>query len=142
MTFVNYNTTRNSISNAVIYNEKTGGRTTRPENIDGNWNTMGAFMFNTAIDSAGYFNINTFTNVNYNNYVAYLTPNKKSGSVKNTTRSTSLGERLEASYRNNWLEFSLDGSLTYTHSRNEQQSQSNLDTWQFSYGASANITLP
>lgn len=142
MTFVNYSNTSNSISNKVTYDEKTGGRTTRPENINGNWNAMGAFMFNTAIDSAGYFNVNTFTNANYNNYVAYLALDNHQSSVKNTTRSTSIGERLEASYRRTMFEFSIDGSFTYTHSRNQLQSQSNLDTWQFAYGASANVTLP
>ena len=142
MTFVNYSNTSNSISNKVTYDEKTGGRTTRPENINGNWNAMGAFMFNTAIDSAGYFNVNTFTNANYNNYVAYLALDNQQSSVKNTTRSTSIGERLEASYRRTMFEFSIDGSFTYTHSRNQLQSQSNLDTWQFAYGASANVTLP
>jgi hypothetical protein len=140
MTFVNYSNTSNSISNKVTYDEKTGGRISRPENINGNWNAMGAFMFNTAIDSAGYFNVNTFTNVNYNNYVNYVVVGNQS--EKNTTRSTSLGERLEASYRRTWFELSIDGSLTYTHSRNQLLSQSNLDTWQFAYGASANVTLP
>ena len=53
MTFVNFSMTRNSISDMVTYDDKTGGRTTQPENINGNWNARGAFMFNTAIDSAG-----------------------------------------------------------------------------------------
>ena len=142
MAFLNYSNTRNGISNRVTYDDKTGGRTTRPENINGNWNMNGALMFNTAIDSAGHFNVNTFTNVNYNNYVAYAARNASSSSVKNTTRSTSLGERLETSYRNSWLELALDGSLNYTHSRNQLQQQSNLDTWQFAYGGSVNISLP
>ena len=82
MTFVNYSNTRNSISDKVTYDETTGGRTTQPENINGDWNAMGAFMFNTAIDTTGYFNINMFTNVNYNNYVGYLSLDNKSSSVK------------------------------------------------------------
>jgi hypothetical protein len=142
MTYVNYSTTSNSISNMVTYDEKTGGRTTQPQNINGNWNVSGAFMFNTAIDTAAYWNVNTSTDVKYNNYVGYLSLDNTSSSVKNTTRSLSLGERLEGSYRNDWLELSLDGSLNYTHSRNKLQTQSNLDTWQFAYGASVNITAP
>ena len=42
MTFINFSTTNNSISNKVTYDEKTGGRITRPENINGNWNVMGS----------------------------------------------------------------------------------------------------
>lgn len=142
MTYLNLSTTSNSISSMVTYDEKTGGRTTRPENINGNWDISGAFMFNTALDSAARWNINTFTNIGYNNYVGYLSLDKNINSQKNTTRTTTIGEQLSANFRNSWLEVGLDGSLNYTHTRNLLQSQSNLDTWQFAYGGSVNIYLP
>ena len=142
MAHVNYSNTRNSISNMVTYNEQTGGRTTRPENINGNWNLSGAFMFNTALDSVGMWTVNTFTNIRYNNYVGYLALDRNSDSQKNTTKTVQVGEQLALSYRNSWLEVSLDGSLDYTHTRNLLQSQSNLDTWQFAYGGSFNFYLP
>ena len=128
MVHLNYSNTRNSISNMVTYDEETGGRTTRPENINGNWNISGALMFNTALDSVGYWTVSTFTNVRYNNYVGYLALDQYSGSRKNTTKTTTIGEQLTASFRNSWLEVSLDGSVDYTHTRNLLQSQNNLDT--------------
>ena len=142
MAHVNYSNTRNCISNMVTYDEQTGGRTTRPENINGNWNLSGAFMFNTALDSVGMWTVNTFTNIRYNNYVGYLALDRNSDSQKNTTKTVQVGEQLALSYRNSWLEVSLDGSLDYTHTRNLLQSQSNLDTWQFAYGGSFNFYLP
>ncbi len=142
MTFVNFSTTSNSISNKVTYDDKTGGRITKPENINGNWNANGAFMFNTAIDSAGVWNINTFTDVNYQNNVGYLTLDNSSDAQKNTTKVLGVGERLSMGYRNSWLEVNLNGSLNYNHARNELQSSSNMDTWQFSYGPSLTATMP
>ncbi len=142
MTYVNFSSTSNSVSSKVTYDDTTGGRTTRPENINGNWDVSGAFMFNTAIDSVGIWNVNTFTNVNYNNYVSYLSLDQTSDSQKNKTRTLTLSERLAGSYRNDWLEIELDGSLNYTHARNELQEESNLDTWQFAYGATINLTAP
>lgn len=142
MTFINFSTTNNSISNKVTYDEKTGGRITRPENINGNWNVMGAFMFNCSIDSAGVWNLNTDTYLGYNNYVSYLSLDKQSDSQKNTTRSTTWRERLSFSYRNNWLELSLDGTLNYNHATNKLQPNSNLNTWQFSYGPSMTLAAP
>jgi hypothetical protein len=142
MANVNFSTTRNSISSKVTYDALTGGRTTQPENINGNWDANGVFMFNTAIDSTGFWNVNTFTNVGYNNYVGYLTLDQTSDSQKNTTRTLTLNERLAGSYRNEWLEIELDGSVRYIHARNKLQSSSDLDTWQFAYGATVNITLP
>ena len=141
MTFVNLSMTRNSISDMVTYDDKTGGRTTQPENINGNWNARGAFMFNTAIDSAGVWNINTFTTLAYTNAVGYLSLDGKT-SQKNTTKQTQVGERIAMGYRNNWLEVNLNGTLNYNHARNKLQASSNMNTWQFSYGPSITITMP
>ena len=142
MTFVNFSTTSNSVSNKTTYNTETGGTITRPENIDGNWNSNLGFMFNTAIDSAGYFNMNTFTNLSYNHNVGYVSVNSLSDSEKSVTKALGIGERLSASYRNEWFEFELSGSLNYTYRRSELQSNNNLDTWQFSYGAMTGVTAP
>ena len=142
MANVSFSTTRNSISNMVTYDAASGGRTTRPENINGNWNAFGMFMFNTAIDSAGFFNVNTFTTLRYNNSVGYVSVGRNTDSQKSTTKSTTVGERLAASYRNSWLEFELNGSLEYMHARSELQSNNNLDTWTFSYGGSLQLTAP
>ena len=143
MTSINYSNTRNSISNKVTYIEETGGRITRPENINGNWDFSGTLMFNTAIDSTGYWSVSTFTNGRYNNYVGFLsTGDEKLSSVKNTTRTTEIGEQLSLNFRNSWLEVVTDGSLTYTHTRNLLQAQNNMNTWQFAYGASLNVYLP
>ena len=141
MTFVNFSMTRNSISDMVTYDDKTGGQTTQPENINGNWNARGAFMFNTAIDSAGVWNINTFTTLAYTNAVGYLSLDGKT-SQKNTTKQTQVGERIAMGYRNNWLEVNLNGTLNYNHARNKLQASSNMNTWQFSYGPSITATMP
>ena len=141
MTYINYSNTRNAISNMVTYDETTGGSTTRPENINGNWDIKAAFMYNTALDSAANWNVNTYTDLGYNNYVGYLSEDNAT-SQKNTTRTTSIAERLSGSWRNSWLEIALDGSFTYTHTRNLLQSENDLDTWQFAYGGSLNLTAP
>lgn len=139
---VDYSNTRNSISRMVTYDEKTGGRTTRPENINGNWNASAGFTYNVAIDTIGVWNLSTSTNYNYTNNVGYITLNRNESSQKNTTRTSSVRERLQLSYRKNWFEITLDGNVNYNHSRNLLQSNSNLDTWHFSYGGSMNIYAP
>ncbi len=142
MTFVDFNNTQNSISNKVTYNEKTGGRITRPENINGNWNVNSALMFNTPLDSAGYWNINTFANLNYSNNVGYISLSRDANSIKNTTRDMTVGDRLAGSYRNSWLEVELNGAFNYRHSNNKLQPASNSNVWQYSYGGSISATAP
>lgn len=146
MSFVNFSTTSNSISSMVTYDELTGGRTTRPENINGDWNIMFGGMYNQAIDTVGVWYVNTFTNVMYSNNVGYVSLAPSYNSQKNTTKNTTLGERISLSFRPTWglwsTEFEVDGSVTYNHTYNELQSRGNSDTWEFSYGGTVSITAP
>lgn len=139
--YANYRTTRNSISNQVTYDPETGGSTSKPENINGNWSADGGLSFNTALDTLANWNVGTDTRLWYNNFVSYVTLSQ-SLPQHNTTRTMSLNERLTASYRNEWLEVTIDGNCNYQHSRNKLQPNADLDTWRFSYGGSVNITLP
>jgi len=137
----NYRHIRNSISNKVTYNPATGGSVSRPENINGNWNADGGFNFNTAIDSAAHWNVGSDTRLRYNNYVSYVSQ-AQADAQKNTTRTTNLNQRLNVSFRNDWLEVTLDGNVNYQHSRNELQPTADLDTWRFSYGGQVMLRLP
>jgi len=143
MTFINFSTTSNSIANKTTYNtDGSGGTITRPENVNGNWNGNMGFMFNTSIDSTGYFNVNTFTNLGYNHNVGFVSTGTSLESQKSVTTSLTVGERLATSFRNDWLEIELNGSLNYMRSRSELQKNSNMDTWQFSYGGMIGVTAP
>ena len=140
--FFHFQNTMNNISDRRIYNEETGGYTTMPENINGNWSLFGMVGGNIALKNKKY-TINTFTRANYQNMVSYISSNAvTTDSDKNTTKRLSMGERLRGTYRNDWWEISLNGSLDYTHSRNSYQESGNMDTYQFSYGASTNVRLP
>ncbi len=173
---INYEQTSNSISSRVVYDENTGVRYTRPDNISGNWNAGGNFMFNTPLDYDRYLTLTTNTNVRYNNAVGYIsttdshastrallgiyyTPrllsatggsgtdyseiydNATNLSQKNTTRTLDIDETLNLAYRRSWFDIGLVGRVQYKHARATLTDNSNLDTWQFSYGASANFTF-
>ena len=142
MTFVNFSTTSNSVANKTTLNTETHGTITRPENINGNWNGNLGFMFNTAVDSAAFFNVNTFTNLSYNHNVGFVSIDNASDSQESVTKTLGINERLAGSYRNEWLEIELNGSLGYNHSRSELQPNNDLDTWQFSYGGMVGVTAP
>lgn len=141
MTHFSFTATQNSISNSTRYNEETGGLITRPENINGNWNAFGIFGFNTALKNKKY-TINTFTNVNYQNNVAFLYNQDTKNNDRNTSTGLTLGERVTGSYRNDWFEFSLNGSINYTAERNKLRPENNQEPYTYSYGASTNITMP
>ena len=159
-----FSQTRNSVSNLMVYDEATGVRYTRPENINGNWSANGHYMFNSALGEKKLFNIHTFTNLSYNNSVGYVSSMSSASSApirpmyltayenynnifasvnpsRSTTRTTGVGERLNLSYRTGWYDIGLEGRLNYQHSRSTLQENANMDTWNFSYGANANFSF-
>ena len=142
MAFINYSNTRNSVSNMVTYDEKTGGRFTQPQNINGNWNVRSSFMYNASIDTTGVWYVNSMTNFGYVNSVNYVNLDRDDTAEKNYTRTTTLGQRLGFSYRNGWLEVELNGNVDYTINKNKLQPNSNMNTWNFQYGTDITITAP
>lgn len=158
---MDFSQTSNSISNMMVYDQTTGVRYTRPENISGNWNANGRFMFNSGLGAEKLFTVSTFTNLGYNNSVGYVSVFGRNGRAagtsegttdydaifansnaqKNTTRTWNVGEHLRANYRKSWFDVGVFGNLNYQHSRSRLQENANMDTWNFAYGAEANLTF-
>ena len=164
---VNGQLRRNSISNRMIYDDKTGVSYRRPENINGNWSTNANFMINTPFTWAPTFSIASHTDVGYSNEVGYISRLSDSqgnisgavaaldgtyegydrifaaaNSAKNTTKNLRLNENLTLTYRHDWFDINLNGRVNYQHARATLQESANMDTWNFSYGGSFNLRLP
>jgi len=139
---LNFSTTSNSVAQMVKYDPTTGGRTSKPENINGNWNIGGNFTYNTALDTIGRFNINTTTDLNYANNVGYIDLLRDGNISKMSTKATTVAERLGASYRNDWFELELNGRVQYNYSYNALQENSKLSTWNFNYGFNTTLQAP
>ena len=127
--------TQNAITNKVTY-AANGVRTSEPVNINGNWNMFGMFGINTAFKNNKKFTVGTFTNASYNNNVGYI------GDLKNTTTGLTIGERLNGTYRNDWLEVGLNGSLNYTFEKDKLNSLNNQEPYTFSYGGNLQVYTP
>ena len=144
---VRFDQTNNSISNAVTYDTTTGVRTTRPENINGNWSTSAWAGFNSALGPKKYWNFSTNFNFNYNNSVGYMQEEGAASSVKATTRSYNLGNNTRLNYRYDWgdtgygIEVGANGGINYQHARNDIQSRNDLDTWMYNYGGNLQVNL-
>jgi len=135
-----FNQTNNSISTATTYDTETGVRTTRPENINGNWSSWLWAGFNTALGKQKYWNFSNNVNLNYNNSVGYMQQTGSLSSVKSTTKRLSVGDNIRLNYRYDWgesgygIDFGINGGFDYSHARNDIQTSANLDTWSFNYG--------
>ena len=135
--------TQNAISNKRQYSTSDGVWTTKPENINGNWNVFGMFGINTAFKNNKKFTVGTFTNASFNNNVGYVTIGESiDDAQKNTTTALSLGERLNGTYRNDWLEVGLNGSLNYTFEKDKLNPKNNQEPYTFSYGGNLQFYTP
>lgn len=163
MTNINYRSTSNSVSNMTVNNKMTGGTVSMPKNIDGNWNAMGMFVFNTAFKDKR-FTVGSFSNVSFNNMASYFSNASSSEEAqsmirvdnfqhfledfrnlkaeKNITKNTSLSERLNFAFRTDLFDVGINGSIQYSNVTNKLQPKSNARTYNYSYGINGNLNLP
>lgn len=141
MAHLMFNATQDAVSNKTVYDDITGARTITPENINGNWNAFGMFGFNTALKNKKY-TINSFSRLNYQNQVSFDEDKESHASLRSKATNLTLAENFNGAYRNDWFEFSLNGSIEYNWERSKLKPQNNQEPYTFSYGASTNITLP
>ena len=139
---IRFQTTQNSVAQMVKYDPKTGGTTSKPENINGNWSVSGNLTFNTALDTLGRFNLNVSLDDSYSNRVGYIDLYRNGNVSKMTTKSLTSGGRLGGSYRSDWFELELNGGLQYNYSYNAMQENSKLNTWNFNYGFNTTMQAP
>ena len=125
----------------MTYNETTGGRISRPENINGNWSVNGGGSFNIGLDTLNRWDFSGGINGSYRHQVGYVNLNRTAVPDRNVTHTYNLSPDVSLSYRNSWLNFSLNGRATYAHTENELQASRNLSTWNYNYGGNCGITF-
>ena len=134
--------TSNSIGNIVTYNETTGGRISKPENINGNWSANLGMSFNIGLDTLNRWDVSGSVNGRYDHRVGYVNLNRTAVPDRNVTHTYNLSPELRLSYRVRMFSFSLNGRATYARTENRLQATNNLTTWNFQYGGNTNIRLP
>lgn len=112
-----------------------------PENINGNWNIFGVFNSNTALKNKK-FTVNTSTMGRYNNQVSFLYNDISRLNDRNKVTNLSLIQRLNLTYRNDWFEFGLNGSLEYSWEKSMLQPEKNQQPYVYSYGANTTVYMP
>ena len=156
------NTLRSVTTKTTIINDIYGAQMTQPFNLDGFWsNWSGNLGLNTSFtfpDDRYSFTTSTQGGYTHQEGLTSTASSKdeavaisddqvlRGGSDPNEHRSNSNSitarENLSFEYRDDYVTASLDGSLSYRHSENDQAAQSIKDTYDFSYGASFMAYIP
>lgn len=87
---VDFSTTSNSIEQRIVYDETTGVRYSRPENINGYWRANGRLMYNFSFGPEQLFSLTTNTELGYTQNVGYVSRMGTARYVRELFRAYSL----------------------------------------------------
>ena len=146
---LNYSHTYNAVATSMVYDKATGRTTTKPVNIDGNWNATTSIGYGQTVKlNKGLLKFENNLGFNYNHSVDLNSVAGVSANTESVVHNTSIDERLSATYQlpagegrgNHELGASIGGSYNnVTSSRDDFQ---RINAGNFSYGLSALLQLP
>ena len=144
---LSYNNTMNNTTTVTYYDLMTGNTITELENYSGNWGANGFLTFSTPLSNQK-FSITSRSMANYSEN-GTLTGEIVNGKADHNTKKESitssliLSETLQANYRTDVFDFSIDGSIMYQKSDNANTSLSNNgETFNYTIGFDGNLHLP
>ena len=133
----------NSIAYGFIYDRETGVRTSKPENVNGNWRAGTSGGVDFPLDKDDRWRLKENVDYSYNCSVDLSGTDETMQATRSVVRSHYLTENLSLRYRpNTKLSFALSGSLLYQNSTSNRESFQRLNVFTFHYGASAQLELP
>lgn len=127
--------TQNAIAHAMTYDATTGVRTYSPRNVDGNWGARVSADYQKTLDKKQRFVLNAATDFNYRNSVDYV-------SELSLVRNLGTSENLRLNMRLSQYIFDLDVAVKYLHVTSSRANFEDINSFDFKYGASAQIPLP
>ncbi|WP_277116687.1 outer membrane beta-barrel protein [Bacteroides heparinolyticus] len=134
----NFRNTFNDFAEEVLYNNKTGARTYRTVNIDGNWLAEGMLQWQKLL---GKFLVSARARASIQNSVGLFNENAQTEATKSRTRTTGNNINLKCSYQPQWGYIELSGGWQTYRSHN-LLTDTHLETSDYNIGISGSIELP
>lgn len=137
---VAYDLWSNLVSQSMLYDLKTGVRTYRPENINGNWALAAKVYYASTLDKRNRWNYQLTTEFNYrhsedNASLAQSASSKRVGTDRLLTKP-----RFNVYYSRNYYRLSGEVSGEWIHAMSDRFA--NQDVFNISYRLSGGVPLP
>lgn len=136
-----WRTTKNKASNTTVYDPDTGGKTVTPMNISGDWGVASSLGWNKTLPG-NYFTLSEHFSEQYNNYMSYLYNSKTKLNDVNSIRRLMVKDSFDTTFRNSWIELTLNLNGQYTSERSLLRPDMNQDPWSVGAGLNALFILP
>ena len=146
--YVNYSHTYNAVATSMVYDKATGRTTTKPVNVDGNWNLMGYFNYGRNLYGKSRLRFENNLGFTYNHSVDLNSVAGSTASAESTVHNINLTDQLSVNYQlpagegrgNHELSVGLSGSLNHVTSNRDDFQR--VKAGNFSYGLAALLQLP
>ena len=133
----------NEVAYGFIYDRETGVRTSKPQNVNGNWQMSANGSISLPLDKKDKLRLSESMDYRYTHSIDLVGTNAAMEATRSTVGSNYLTERLSLRYRpTSKMEFGINGSLTYQHSSSNRESFETLNVYTYHYGTNAQIELP
>ena len=133
----------NAVAYGFIYDRETGVRTTKPENINGNWQANADAGIDMPLDKKDRLRLKESAKYSYQHSVDLAGTSDNLVATRSTVGSHYVTEKLSLDYQpTSKLEFGLSGTLVYQHSNGSRENFQTLDVFTYHYGANAQLELP
>ena len=137
-----YGITQNAVTMGYVYDRTTGGRTYRPENVNGNWYASGGMNFSTPLDKPRRLTLSGSTSASFNQNVDYIGIEGEYAARRSTVHNLYLTQGLRLDYRINKYQFGAKANGTWTHATSRREDFRTINAADFSYGVTAKLDLP
>ena len=139
---INYSATQNAVAWGYTYDKTTGVRTSRPENVNGNYALWGGFGYSTPLDKPKRLDLNTYTTAQFYNNVDLASIEGAEASIRSTVRSLYLSELVRMNYRIDKLRLGAQAGADWTHVASSRTGFGTVDAVDLKYGLTAQVELP
>lgn len=131
---------KNGIVNYTTYVDSTGGKYTKPVNVNGSWNTNAGLMLARPLGQNNRFRLSSTSNLTYTNQVGFTKVD--SISAKNTTRTLGLNQGINLSFTNDWFYGQLRGQVKYSKTTYTAGTVADRESYVYTLSYNTQITMP
>ena len=145
---VNYSRTYDAVATSMVYDKQSGRTTTKPVNVNGNWNTSFTGSYGRPLDKKEHFNFENRLSASYNHSVD-LNNVEGMEATNSTVHNTMLSDQLKLTWKfgpskegrgQNQIAANIRGS--YNHVTSDREDFQRINAGDFSYGVSVYLLLP
>ena len=138
-----FHLTDNAVAYGVTYNPVTGVSTTRPVNVDGNWNINANVGFYLPLGKKRLFNIQNEIKPSYRHNVDMALVEGEENSMRSIVHNTSFTDDFKLEYQpNEGCAFTALAEITWSHLTGDRPGFSAINIGNFNYGFKAQLALP